>query len=267
MFSRVSSAELQQTLGSLHSLNESQWSIAKKSKDVTVWRRPSQEFSGFLYKAEGSVAENPQRIMDHIRPGACRLDWDSMITSLEILQTLDQGCCVVRYTTAGQLWNIISPREFVDFSCTSEYQRGLLSCGQSLSKHLICFLDQLFSSSEATGGPITTHLVTICCCELADLGPDHLRKPILRAGHTSYFLHLTSVRVSVEHDEQRAGLVRGCNHPCGWFCVPAQDSELSVLTGYIQTELRGMLPQPAVDTAMASGLLHFYSDLRRALNT
>ncbi|XP_016401838.1 stAR-related lipid transfer protein 4 isoform X1 [Sinocyclocheilus rhinocerous] len=202
MFPRVSSAELQQTLGSLHSLNESQWSIAKKSKGVTVWRRPSQEFSGFLYKAEGSVAENPQRIMDHIRPGACRLHWDSMITSLEILQTLDQGCCVVRYTTAGQLWNIISPREFVDFSCTSEYQRGLLSCG-----------------------------------------------------------------VSVEHDEQRAGLVRGFNHPCGWFCVPAQDSDLSVLTGYIQTELRGMLPQPAVDTAMASGLLHFYSDLRRALNT
>ncbi|XP_016117136.1 stAR-related lipid transfer protein 4 isoform X2 [Sinocyclocheilus grahami] len=202
MLARVSPAELQQALGSLHALSESQWSIAKKSKDVTVWRRASQEFSGFLYKAEGSVAETPQRVMDHIRPGARRLHWDRMLTSLEILQTLDQGCCVVRYTTAGQLWNIISPREFVDFSCTSEYQRGLLSCG-----------------------------------------------------------------VSVEHDEQRAGLVRGFNHPCGWFCVPAQDSDLSVLTGYIQTELRGMLPQPAVDTAMASGLLHFYSDLRRALNT
>uniref|UniRef100_A0A673L6H1 StAR-related lipid transfer (START) domain containing 4 n=2 Tax=Sinocyclocheilus rhinocerous TaxID=307959 RepID=A0A673L6H1_9TELE len=117
------------------------------------------------------------------------------------------------------------------------------------------------------GGQTTTPLVIICCCELADLGPDHFRKRILRTGHTSYFLPLTSARVSVEHDEQRAGLVRGFNHPCGWFCVPAQDSDLSVLTGYIQTELRGMLPQPAVDTAMASGLLHFYSDLRRALNT
>ncbi|XP_026111620.1 stAR-related lipid transfer protein 4 [Carassius auratus] len=169
-------------------------------KDVTVWRKPSQEFGGFLYKAEGTVAENPERIMDFIRPGARRLEWDSMITSLEILQTLDQGCCVVKYTTAGQLWNIISPREFVDFSCTSEYQRGLLSCG-----------------------------------------------------------------VSVDHEEQRAGLVRGFNHPCGWFCVPAQDSELSVLTGYIQTDLRGMLPQAAVDTAMASGLVNFFTDLRRAL--
>uniref|UniRef100_A0A8C2IIG8 StAR-related lipid transfer (START) domain containing 4 n=1 Tax=Cyprinus carpio TaxID=7962 RepID=A0A8C2IIG8_CYPCA len=200
MFSHVSAVELRETLESFHSLNESQWSIAKKSKDVTVWRKPSHEFGGFLYKAEGTVAENPQRIMDYIRPGARRLEWDSMITSLEILQTLDQGCCVVKYTTSGQLWNIISPREFVDFSCTSEYQRGLLSCG-----------------------------------------------------------------VSVDHDEQRAGVVRGFNHPCGWFCVPAEDSEISVLTGYIQTDLRGMLPQTAVDTAMASGLVNFYSDLRQAL--
>lgn len=133
MLSHVGSVELRETLESFHGLNESQWSIAKKSKDVTVWRKPSQEFGGFLYKAEGTVAENPERIMDFIRPGARRLEWDSMITSLEILQTLDQGCCVVKYTTAGQLWNIISPREFVDFSCTSEYQRGLLSCGQSLT--------------------------------------------------------------------------------------------------------------------------------------
>uniref|UniRef100_A0A9J8BVR3 StAR related lipid transfer domain containing 4 n=1 Tax=Cyprinus carpio carpio TaxID=630221 RepID=A0A9J8BVR3_CYPCA len=78
-------------------------------------------------------------------------------------------------------------------------------------------------------------------------------------------LRSCSSGVSVDHDEQKAGVVRGFNHPCGWFCVPAQDSEISVLTGYIQTDLRGMLPQTAVDTAMASGLVNFYSDLRQAL--
>lgn len=196
----MSSARLQETLEAYHRLNQSEWSVAKKVRDVSVWRRPSEEFGGFLYKTEGVVAETPERIMDFIRPGARRLDWDSMITSLEILQTPEQGCCVVKYTTGGQLWNIISPREFVDFSYTTGYQRGLLSCG-----------------------------------------------------------------VSVERDEQSAGFVRGFNHPCGWFCVPAPDSELSVLTGYVQTDLKGMLPQTAVDTAMASGLVNFYSDLRRAL--
>ncbi|XP_051536197.1 stAR-related lipid transfer protein 4 isoform X2 [Myxocyprinus asiaticus] len=193
------SSNLEETLVSYHHLNESEWSIAKKSKDVTVWRKPSTEFSGFLYKTEGIVAENPHKIVEYIRPGPYRLHWDSLMTSMEIVQTLDKGCCVVKYTTAGQLWNIISPREFVDFSYTTDYQSGLLSCG-----------------------------------------------------------------VSVDHDEHKQGFVRGFNHPCGWFCVPMENSQ-SLLSGYIQTDLRGMLPQSAVDTAMAGSLVNFYTDLRRAL--
>lgn len=42
------------------------------------------------YKAEGMIAETPERVMDFIRPGARRLDWDSMMTSLEVLQTPEQ---------------------------------------------------------------------------------------------------------------------------------------------------------------------------------
>ncbi|XP_051734697.1 stAR-related lipid transfer protein 4 isoform X1 [Ctenopharyngodon idella] len=195
-----SSQQLRETLVSYHSLNESEWNIAKKSKDVTVWRKPSDEFSGFLYKAEGTVAENPRRIIDFMIPGPRRMSWDSLMTSMEIVKTLDESCCVVKYTTAGQLWNIISPREFVDFSYTCDYQRGLLSCG-----------------------------------------------------------------VSVDHAEQKPGFVRGFNHPCGWFCVPTEDPAVSLLTGYIQTDLRGMVPQTAVDSAMASGLVRFFHDLRQAL--
>lgn len=140
-------------------------------------------------------------VIDHIRPGPWRLDWDRLMTSLDILEHFEENCCVMRYTTAGQLLNIISPREFVDFSYTVGYEEGLLSCG-----------------------------------------------------------------VSVEWSEMRPEFVRGYNHPCGWFCVPLKDSpNQSLLTGYIQTDLRGMIPQSAVDTAMASTLANFYSDLRKAL--
>lgn len=52
------------------------------------------------------------------------------------LPFLFQNCCVMRYTTASQLWNIISPREFVDFSYTVGHKEGLLSCGNDL-KNLI----------------------------------------------------------------------------------------------------------------------------------
>ncbi|CAM4663976.1 unnamed protein product [Leuciscus chuanchicus] len=195
------SRQLRETLVSYHSLNDTEWNIAKKSKDVTVWRKPSDEFGGFLYKAEGTVADNPRRIIEFMIPGPRRLEWDSLMTSLEIVKTLDEpGCCVVKYSTAGQLWNIISPREFVDFSYTCDYQRGLMSCG-----------------------------------------------------------------VSVDHPELTPGLVRGFNHPCGWFCVPTEDPDLSSLTGYIQTDLKGMIPQSAVDSAMAAGLVRFYRELTHAL--
>lgn len=170
-------------------------------KDATVWRKPSEEFSGYLYKAQGVVEDVTNRIVDHIRPGPYRLDWDSLMTSMDILETFEENCCVMRYTTAGQLWNIIAPREFVDFSYTTSYEDGLLTCG-----------------------------------------------------------------ISLDYGEVTPNFVRGFNHPCGWFCVPLKDSPgHSLLTGYIQTELRGMLPQSAVDTAMSSTLANFYSDLKKAL--
>ncbi|CAO2593595.1 StAR-related lipid transfer protein 4, partial [Lemmus lemmus] len=195
------STKLQNTLIQYHSIEEDKWRVAKKMKDVTVWRKPSEEFNGYLYKAQGVMDDTVNNVIDHIRPGPWRLDWDRLMTSLDILEHFEENCCVMRYTTAGQLLNIISPREFVDFSYTVGYEEGLLSCG-----------------------------------------------------------------VSLDWSETRPEFVRGYNHPCGWFCVPLKDNpSQSLLTGYIQTDLRGMIPQSAVDTAMASTLTNFYGDLRKAL--
>ncbi|XP_074425367.1 stAR-related lipid transfer protein 4 isoform X2 [Larus michahellis] len=215
--------KLRNTLVQYHSIPDSEWRVAKRTvsapgaflpcspvcalkeaeKDATVWRKPSEEFSGYLYKAQGVVEDVTNRIVDHIRPGPYRLDWDSLMTTMDILETFEENCCVMRYTTAGQLWNIIAPREFVDFSYTTSYEDGLLTCG-----------------------------------------------------------------ISLDYGEVRPNFVRGFNHPCGWFCVPLKDyPSHSLLTGYIQTELRGMLPRSAVDTAMSSTLANFYSDLKKALKT
>ncbi|XP_007945782.2 stAR-related lipid transfer protein 4 [Orycteropus afer afer] len=197
------STKLKNTLIQYHSIEDDKWRVAKKTKDVTVWRKSSEEFSGYLYKAQGVIDDIVNNIIDHIRPGPCRMDWDSLMTSLDILEHFEENCCVVRYTTAGQLWNIISPREFVDFSYTVGYKEGLLSCG-----------------------------------------------------------------ISLDWSEKRSEFVRGYNHPCGWFCVPLKDNRnQSLLTGYIQTDLRGMIPQSAVDSAVASTLTNFYGDLRKALQT
>ncbi|KAM6109848.1 stAR-related lipid transfer protein 4 isoform 2-T4 [Phoenicopterus ruber ruber] len=121
--------KLRNTLLQYHSIGDSEWRVAKKTKDATVWRKPSEEFSGYLYKAQGVVEDVTNRIVDHIRPGPYRLDWDSLMTTMDIMETFEENCCVMRYTTAGQLWNIIAPREFVDFSYTTSYEDGLLTCG------------------------------------------------------------------------------------------------------------------------------------------
>ncbi|XP_060693312.1 stAR-related lipid transfer protein 4 isoform X2 [Hemiscyllium ocellatum] len=193
--------EVESTLINYYCSGDSGWRVGKKTKDVIVWRKPSEEFGGYLYKTQGIVKELPNRIVDYIRPGPYRLDWDSLMTSLDIIGEFEQGSCLMRYTTAGQLWNLIAPREFIDFSYTTDYQNGLLSCG-----------------------------------------------------------------ISVEYGQEQTNFVRGFNHPCGWFCIPLKNEpDYSLLTGFIQTDLRGMLPQTAVDSAMANSLINFYIELRNAL--
>ncbi|MBN3310746.1 STAR4 protein, partial [Amia calva] len=164
-------------------------------KDVTVWRKPSEEFNGFLYKAQGVVKDSPNRVVDYIRPGPYRLDWDSLMTSMDIVETFDE----------------VSLR-----SSKGEWAPAGANAGR-------------YTGQER-------HCGCCCCC------------------------------VSIEYGETRQSFVRGFNHPCGWFCVPLEDNPgHSLLTGFIQTDLRGILPQSAVDSAMASTLANFYTDLRKAL--
>nr|XP_056704818.1 stAR-related lipid transfer protein 4 [Euleptes europaea] len=193
--------KLRNTLIQYYNTEDGEWRTIKTTKNTVIWRKPSEEFNGYLYKTQGIVEDAVNRIVDHIRPGPYRLHWDSLMTSMDVVEEFEENCCVMRYTTAGQLWNIIAPREFVDFSYTTDHEDGLLSCGLSL-----------------------------------------------------------------DYGEVRPSFVRGFNHPCGWFCIPLKDSPgRSLLTGFIQTDLRGMIPQAAVDTAMASTLTTFYSDLRKTL--
>ncbi|KAK9408361.1 stAR-related lipid transfer protein 4 [Crotalus adamanteus] len=123
---------LKNTMIQYHNIEDNEWRVARKTKDITVWRKPSEEFSGYLYKTQGIVEDVTNRIIDHIRPGPYRISWDSLMTTMDIVEKYEENCCVMRYTTAGQILNIIAPREFIDFSYTTSCEDGLLSCGISL---------------------------------------------------------------------------------------------------------------------------------------
>lgn len=42
------------------------------------------------YKAQGVVEDVTNRIVDHIRPGPYRLDWDSLMTTMDIIETFEE---------------------------------------------------------------------------------------------------------------------------------------------------------------------------------
>lgn len=42
------------------------------------------------YKAQGVVEDVTNRIVDHIRPGPYRLDWDSLMTTMDIMETFEE---------------------------------------------------------------------------------------------------------------------------------------------------------------------------------
>lgn len=42
------------------------------------------------YKAQGVVEDVTNRIVDHIRPGPYRLDWDSLMTTMDIVEMFEE---------------------------------------------------------------------------------------------------------------------------------------------------------------------------------
>jgi len=187
---------------------------ALSRKDVTIWRKPSEEFNGYLFKAQGVIDDSVNSVIDHIRPGPCRLDWDSLMTSMDILEHFEENCCVMRYTTAGQLWNIISPREFVDFSYTVGYEEGLLSCGNDLKTLyflFICFKYLSFPGwmflCEIYFQPHTYFIITkLCKCYITGIKITVSRR-VLKSSWLSFYSQLHGIlQVTANKQESRSCL-------------------------------------------------------------
>ncbi|KAH0628129.1 hypothetical protein JD844_008899 [Phrynosoma platyrhinos] len=226
--------KLKNTVIQYYNIEESEWRIAKKTKDTMVWRKPSEEFSGYLYKTQGIVEDVTNRIVDHIRPGPYRLHWDSLMTTMEIVDKFEEGLMSCKHVTM--------------------FKVSLLGQGVTLSRTVLVSA-QLLNESWNMNKEFPLPNPQIAC----------------RFFNSSGFLYLPGILnydpcISLDYGEVRPNFVRGFNHTCGWFCFPLKDnSKHSLLIGFIQTDLRGMLPQSAVDTAMASTLTNFYSDLRKTL--
>lgn len=42
------------------------------------------------YKAQGVIEDITNRVVDHIRPGPSRLDWDNLMTTMDIVEKFEE---------------------------------------------------------------------------------------------------------------------------------------------------------------------------------
>lgn len=82
------------------SIADDKWQVAKKTRAVIICTKPSEEFMDIFSKPNVLWVTLP---MDHICPAPCCLDWDGIMTSVDVLEHSEEDCCGMGYTTAGQL--------------------------------------------------------------------------------------------------------------------------------------------------------------------
>lgn len=99
-----------------HAEDSEGWKVAKKSKEATVFWKPSSDWSGALYKSESIMNADPATVFSFIDPdpNGPRSKWDKAIKELQIVDKVDSDLTVVRTITHSAFGGIISSRDFVD---------------------------------------------------------------------------------------------------------------------------------------------------------
>uniref|UniRef100_A0A493T8B1 StAR related lipid transfer domain containing 5 n=1 Tax=Anas platyrhynchos platyrhynchos TaxID=8840 RepID=A0A493T8B1_ANAPP len=108
--------------------------------EVVVSWRPSAEFSGNVYRAEGTVAACPEDVWECIKPvaGGLRTKWDQNVKDFEVVEAVSDAVSVCRTTTPSAFVRIISPREFVDVVLMKQYEDGTMLSAATNVEHPQC---------------------------------------------------------------------------------------------------------------------------------
>ncbi|OXB60413.1 hypothetical protein ASZ78_004387 [Callipepla squamata] len=111
------------------------WRSCRHTGEVAVSWKPSAEFAGNMYRAEGTVPSSPLHVWECIKPvaGGLRTKWDQSVKDFEVVEAVSDAVSVCRTTTPSALMKIISPREFVDVVLMRQFEDGtMLSAGKTL---------------------------------------------------------------------------------------------------------------------------------------
>ncbi|CAI9597922.1 unnamed protein product [Staurois parvus] len=120
------SDEVSQKVLSYHEDN-SGWKPAKSTKDLIVSWKPSNEYSGNIYRGEGIIEEVPEKVIAFMYIDEHRNKWDKSLKYYSILEHIDQDTVICQTITHSYGMGLISAREFVDLVHIRRYDGGVVT--------------------------------------------------------------------------------------------------------------------------------------------
>ncbi|XP_062998638.1 stAR-related lipid transfer protein 5 [Elgaria multicarinata webbii] len=116
------------------------WRTCKRTNEISISWRPSTEFPGNLYKAEGIIPARPEDVFKCIKPetGGLREKWDQNVKEVVVIETINENICITRTTTPSAFMKIISQREFVDVVLIKQDEDGTKASAATNVEHPLC---------------------------------------------------------------------------------------------------------------------------------
>ncbi|XP_003229424.1 stAR-related lipid transfer protein 5 [Anolis carolinensis] len=116
------------------------WRSCKRTNEVAISWRPSTEFRGNLYKAEGIIPAKTEDVFKCLRPetGGLREKWDQNVKEVAVIEKINENVCITRTTTPSAFMKIISPREFLDVVLIRHDEDGTIASVATHVDHPLC---------------------------------------------------------------------------------------------------------------------------------
>ncbi|XP_053128845.1 stAR-related lipid transfer protein 5 isoform X2 [Hemicordylus capensis] len=116
------------------------WRSCKRTNEISISWRPSTEFHGNLYKAEGIMPAKPADVFKCIKPetGGLREKWDQNVKEVVVVEAINENVCITRTTTRSALMKVISPREFIDVVLVKQDEDGTFVSLATNVEHPLC---------------------------------------------------------------------------------------------------------------------------------
>ncbi|KAM4748255.1 stAR-related lipid transfer protein 5 [Rhinophrynus dorsalis] len=123
-----------------YSKDQDGWKLCKRTGEVAVYWRPSEEFPGNLYKGEGIIPAKPEHVWECLKPepGGLRVKWDNNVDEFHLIETITDDITVCQTITPSAAMGIISPRDFVDVVLIKRYEDGSITSNATNVEHAKC---------------------------------------------------------------------------------------------------------------------------------